>query len=145
MVLINRFLIRQRKCRFWSFIGTFTVISLVKTSGLQSRWGRLHLNLIVNLFLILGCGVFWGVTNIFIFWGPQKWVNVEVARIVPQADHRNGQRTRLRDCVDSTEQLTTRVSKCSRRIWDKILKFGKSEIFTSSLDAPGKTNHWRGP
>ena len=37
LVLISRFLIRQRKCRFWSFIGTFTVISLVKTSGLQSR------------------------------------------------------------------------------------------------------------
>ena len=28
---------------------------------------------------------------------PQKWVNVEV-----EADHRNGQTTRLRDCVDST-------------------------------------------
>ena len=37
------------------------------------------------------------------------------------------------------------ISKISGRIWDKILKFGESEIFTPSLEAPGKTNHWRRP
>ena len=42
---------------------------------------------------------------------PQKWVNVEVGRIVPQADHRNGQRTRLRDCVDSTNSWPQKRAK----------------------------------